>query len=204
MTKSVFRELVFLEVNGGQLNDSASANRRLINAYLPCAINWVMINDYRINLRQEPTRDIASLFYGYFPDLPVLVDAARHNWKYVAYPKKIVPMPRNQGIRGIEDGTGYQLKPLSDNGFRTIGHFGKIFDDRYYRPEQKGIYLFNLPSPVTAVSGVFIVDVNDLLDTDELPIPAGQETEAIKICIEFATGVRQTPADRKTDQRDTN
>lgn len=204
MTKARFRELVFLSVNGGQLNDSASANRRIIDAYIPCAINWVMVNDYRINLRQEPTRDVSSLFYGFFPSLSIQVDTDRHNWKYVTYPKKVVPLPRNQGIRGIEDGTGYQLKPLSDNGFRTIGHFGKVFADRYYRAEQKGIYLFGLPSPVVTVSGTFIVDVRDLDDTDELPIPAGQEADAIKLCIEFATGVRQMPADRKSDERDTN
>lgn len=204
MTKKVFRELVFLEVNGGQLNDSASANRRIINAYIPAAVNWVLTNDYRINLRQESTRDINSLFYGFFPNLEVLVDAARHNWKYITYPKNIVPMPRNQGVRGIEDGTGYQLKPLSDNSFRTINHFSKVFPDRYYRPEQKGIYLFNLPSPVTTVSGTFIVDVNDLSDDDELPIPAGQEVDALKVAIEFATGVRQAPADRKSDERDLN
>lgn len=204
MKKGVARELVFLEVNGGQLNDSASANRRIIDAYMPAAMNMAITDDYRINLRGEPTRDLSGLFYGFYNNLEVQVDATRHSWKYITLPAQIIALPRNQAIRGIEDGTGYAYKPLSDNGFKTIIHFSKIFTDKYFRVEGQKLYLFNAPAPVTNLSGTFILAYEALTDDDQLPVPAGQEAKMIQIAVEFVTGVRQIGADRKEDQRDTN
>lgn len=205
MKKGIFIELVLLRINGGQLNDSSSVDRRDIRAYLPAAVNYAMIEGYRVNIREEGNRDFSSLFYGYFPDNAIQVDTARHNWKYIVLPKAVPALPRNQGIRSIEDGCGYSLKPLSDNAFRQIGHFKKVFaGDKYYRLEGQKIYLFNLPSVTTTIPVSLIVDSNALTDDDELPIPAGLEGKAIDICVEFITGERQVPADRKSDERDLN
>lgn len=205
MTKGIFKELVLLKVNGGQLNDSSSVDRRDINAYIPAAINFVMIEAYRVNIQIEGARDFPSFFYGYFPTNAILIDTARHNWKYIVAPKAYVPLPRNQGIRSIEDGCGYNLKPLTDNAFRQIGHMHKILNgDKYYRPEGMKIYLWNLPVPTTSVPCSLIIDSSALTDTDELPIQAGLEGKAIDICVEFITGERQMPADRKSDERDVN
>ena len=49
-----------------------------------------------------------------------------------------------------------------------------------------------------------VVDVDDLLPTDELPIQAGMEMEAIEMCVQFMTGQRQIPADMKNDKKDLN
>lgn len=205
MKKSIFRETVLLKITGGQLNDDSSVKRRDINAYMAAAVNYAMTAGYNININVEGNRDFSSVFYGYFPDQTVLVDTTRHNWKYITLPKATIPLPKNQGIRSIEDGCGYNLKPVSDNSFRTINHWIKIFTgDKYFRLEGNKIYLWNLPLPTKKVNLSMIVDVDDLSDDDELPIPAGLEGKAIDICVEFFTGQRQMPADRKNDQRDIN
>lgn len=205
MTKGKFIELVLLKIEGGQLNDSSSVDRRDIRTYLPASINFVMVEAYRVNIQVEGVRDLPSFFYGYFPTNDILTDTTRHNWKYIVAPKAYVPLPRNQGVRSIEDGEGYNLKPLSDNAFRQIHKLHKIFTgDKFYRPEGMKIYLWNLPSVTTNVPCSLIVDSDVLEDTDVLPIQAGLEGKAIDICVEFMTGERQMTADRKSDERDIN
>lgn len=204
--KGRFVEQVFLKVNGGELPDSSSVQREDIESFLPAAINYAMMASRNIILQQDGHRDVASLFYGFFDNLPILKDADRHDWMYVAWPKGYVPLPSNEGIRFVEDGDGNFLKPLSDNNFRTINHTLEIFTDaRYYRPEKKGLYLFGLLPMTTTLPGLtIIVDVDDLDDDDILPIPAGQEKTALDICYQFVIGERELPADKNNDKRDVN
>lgn len=205
MTKSIFTELVLLRINGGQLNDDPAVQRRDIKAYIAAAVNYAMLAGYNINIQQEGDRDFSSTFYGFFGAQPVLTDTARHNWKYITLPKGTVPLPSNQGIRSIEDGCGDTFKPLSDNAMKTIKHYLKIFcGARFYRLDGNKIYLFNMGAVTETVDLSMIVDTDSLADSDTLPIPAGLEGKAIDICVEFFTGERQMPADRKSDQRDIN
>lgn len=204
-TKARFVEQVLLKVGGGILTDEMAIQRVDIKSYLPAAINYVQFGSYNINLKTEGTRDINSLFYAYFPDIAIQVDSTRHNWTYIPYPKAFVALPHNQGVRQIEDGDGNTYKPLSDNGFRTIKHSAELFTGAsYYRPEKIGIYLFSQNKLVETVSLSGIVDVDDLADTDILPIPAGFEKQAIDVCYEFFVGERELPADRKNDKTDVN
>jgi hypothetical protein len=97
------------------------------------------------------------------------------------------------------------FKPLSDNAFRTIAHSVKLFTGAsYFRLEGNKIYLFGSNPIIETINLSMIVDTDDLLDTDLLPIPAGLEKLAMDTCYEFMTGERQMPADRKSDQRDIN
>jgi hypothetical protein len=206
MTKGKFTETVLLKIEGFQLNDSSSVQRRDIRAYLPAAVNYAMMAGYNINIQVEGNRDFSSVFYGYFPALAISKDTTRHNWKYITLPKGTIALPKNQGIRSIEDGSGYNLKPLSDNAFRTINSWLETYKgDGYYRLEGNKIYLFNISAIATVINLSMIVDTDSLTDDDILPIPAGLEGRAIDICYEFLTGVRQLPpADRKSDERDIN
>lgn len=204
-TKARFVEQILLKVGGGVITDELSIQRVDIASYLPAAINYVQIASYNLNIKIEGDRDINSLFYGFFADQPILVDSARHNWTYIAYPKAFVALPHNQGIRQIEDGDGNTYKPLSDNAFRTIKHSAGLFTGAsYFRPEQKGIYLFSQNKLIESVSLTGIVDVDELADTDILPIPAGFEKQALDVTYEFFVGERELPADRKNDKTDVN
>lgn len=205
MTKSVFIESVLLKINGGQLTDEASVLRVDIAAYIPAAVNYTLEAGYNIQLQTEGNRDFSSLFYGYFADQPILIDAARNNRKYINYPKKPIALRSNQGVRHVEDGCNTTYKPLSDAAVRTIAHYENILTGAsYYRPEATKIYLFNVPPLVESVGVVIIVDVDDLTDDDLLPIPAGLETMALDKCYEYMFPERTNPADRNTDKRDIN
>jgi hypothetical protein len=208
MKKGIMVESVLLRINGGHIPVDASVQRRDIRAYLPAAVNYVMSAGYNINIQVEENRDLSSLFYGYFPNNAVHIDTDRHNWLYINYPKGTVALPKNQGIRSVEDGCGYFLKPLSDNAFRTINHYKQVLNgDKYFRPDGKKIYLFNMPPVIVDGPGIpmsMIVDSAELTDDDELPIPAGLEGKAIDECVAYFTGERQAPANRKSDNRDIN
>lgn len=205
-SKGRFVEQVLLRINGGQLNDDASVKREDIESYVPAAVNYTLTASRNIELGTENDRDLSSLFYGYFSDLPINVDAARHNWKYVNMPKGTIAMYANEGIRSVEDGCGVPFKPLTDNAMKTIHYYQEIFGERYYRLESgKRIYLFGINPVMSVLPGLsMIVDVDELGDDDILPIMAGMEGKAIDACVEFFTGERHEPADRKNDQRDIN
>lgn len=206
ITKGEAIELVLLRVTGGELNDESSVQRNDIRVYLPAAINFAMTESYRVNIQVEGNRDISSVFWAYFNDLTITVDATRHNWKYVTLPKGVMPLPRNQGIRNVEDGEGGNFKPLSDNGLKTIKHTLKIFTGaKYFRLDGKKLYLFGMNPNMNNLPGVsMIVDVDDLADTDILPLPAGVEGKALDICFQWVSGQREVPEDIKTDKRDIN
>lgn len=204
MIKGKFRELVLLRVNGGVLTDQAAVDRLDIDAYAPAAINEAMLGGYALEVRGEGDRDFSSMFYGYFPDQAILVDAQRHNWKYITDSGGIA-LPLNQDIRSIEDDLGNTYKPLPDNAMKTINYYlPQMAGIGFYRREGNKIYIFNAPPIVKTINKSRIVDYDSLADTDILPIPAGLEKSAINTCYEWIAGIRQAPADRVNDKRDLN
>lgn len=204
MTKEIFRENVFLRVNGGVLTEQSSIDRRDIDAYAPAAINEAMLGGYALEVRGEGDRDFSSLFYGYFPDQPILIDANRHNWKYIVDTAGVA-LPLNQDIRSIEDNLGNTYKPLPDNAMKTLNYYLPQMEGiGFYRREGGKIYIFNAPPLVKTINKSRIVNYESLADTDILPIPAGLEKAAINTCYEWIAGIRQAPADRVNDTRDLN
>lgn len=205
ITKGRAIELTLLRVNGGVLNDASVVKRSDIRVYLPLALNYVMQASRNITLQQEGNRDMSSLFYGYHGNQPILTDTARHGWSYIAYPKPSIAFANNEGIRYVEDGDGNKFKPLGDNAFATIHHYKDVLTDaKYYRPEQNGIYLFNQGPLCTNVAVVMITDSDALLDTDQLPLPAGLETMFLDKMFEWFTQQRTMLAKKEDDKTDIN
>lgn len=205
MNKGKFRELVLLRVTGGKLSDQSSVQRRDIDAYAPAAVNYAMQAGYNIEIKNEGDRDFSSMFYTYFPAQAVLVDADRHNWKYIVDPAGALALPRNQYIRSVEDNCGNQYTMLPDSAMKTINHYLPQMEGiGFYRPEGKRIYIFNGPALLKSINFSRILDWDSLSDTDDIPIPAGLEKLAMDTCFEFIAGIRQLPADRKNDNRDLN
>lgn len=205
MKKSTFVELAVLQANGGVLNDESNVKRKDILAYLPAAINYVMVTNYRQALSETGIRDFSGTFHGYFYDLPLLTDANKGDRKYFTLPKGIVPFTHNQGIRSVTNGCEGTFKPIPDGSYSTISYYTKIFTNTgFYRLEGNRVYLYNQPKLMETISCTLIVRAEDLEDTDELPIPAGLEHLAIDMAVAFATGQRQVPTDTKNDKKDIN
>ena len=206
MQKNKFRDLVRNRLSGGYLNEKSQVDSRVIDAYMPAAVNQALIEGYGIEVRMENDRDFSSMFYNYYPDLTIAVDTTRHNWNYITDPAVGIALPRNQDIRTIEDDLGNLYTALPDNAMSDINYYLKLMSSiGFYRRAPKGkIYIFNSPPLAKTISLSRITDAESLTDTDLLPIPAGLEGKAIDICYEYVIGIRQVPADRVNDQRDIN
>lgn len=205
MTKGKFIDTILIRVNGGVLNDESAVWRQDIRAYLSAAVNYCIMQGYYTGIKSEGNRDLSAIFYGYFPTIAISKDATKNNRAYITLPKGTIALPRNQGIRFVTDVNEKTFKPLSDNSIHSIKHYERMFPDvSYFRLEGKKIYLYNINPLLESVNLTMIVNVDDLDSTDDLPIPAGLEDQAIDLCVQFFTGERQLPADEKNDKTDIN
>lgn len=201
MTKGIFIESILLNINGGALTDESAVHRVDIESYIPMAVNYVMTAGRNTHLAQDGDRDIPSLFYGSFEGLTI----DKTTTPRITYPKGFVPLYGNEGIRYVTDNCGNTYSPLSDSDMHTIKHYkDKFLGLGFYRPKQNYIELYLANPLVEEVNLEGIVRVEDLDDTDELPITAGFETMAIDLCIAWFTGQKKMPNDKLNNKADLN
>lgn len=205
MQKGIFIETVLIRANGGVITDESSILRADIRAYASAALNYSIMQGYYTGIKTEGNRDLSSLFYGYFPQLAISKDTQRNNTAYIVPPKGTIALPSNQGIRFITDDCENTFKPLPDNAMHNLNFYLKLMPGtQFFRLTPGKIYLYNIGKLLGKVNLTMIVRFEDLAMTDELPIPAGLEDQTIELCVQFVTGQRQLPADRKNDERDLN
>lgn len=204
MKKGILVELVLLRLNGGVLNDESAVLRSDISAYLPSAVNYALTKSYNIGIQVDSTRDISGLFWGTFYDLPVIRSVGRR--PRIALPKGTIALPRNQGIRIINDGCGGVYTPLMDADLQTINYYKDFFPgSKFFRLYADFIDFYGISPVVETISELgMIVRTEDLEDDDELPIPAGMEEDVINLCDRHFGGQRETPADKIENTVDLN
>lgn len=204
MKKSIFVESILLLINGGTLNDESAVMRADIEAYLPIAVNYAMTKGYNLDIRNEGSRDISGSFVNTFYDLPIVrPDGRRPN---IELPKGVIALPRNQGIRMITNSCGQTMTPLSDADMMTIDYYQKIFPCQcFFRLKKDKIEFYGMNELAETVSELdMIVRVEDLDDDDELPLPAGVEEDAYRMCLDKFDPQRKEPSDKITDSIDLN
>lgn len=201
MQKGKFIELVILGVGGGVLTSELDLQRVDVEAYLPAAVNYALTAGRNISISQEGNRDLPSMFYGTFTDLPI---DRTGNVAFVTIPKGYVPLYGNEGVRSIFDNCGNYYSPLMDADRRTIKSYkDKLTDQGFYYPIGKDkLEVYPSNTLVVSLNGEYIVRAEDLSDEDELPLPAGTETMALDICIQWFTGQRANPADTINNKSD--
>jgi hypothetical protein len=205
MTKAIFIETVLLRIGGGRLPDDASVKRKDIKAYLPSAINYVVTEGMYTNIKAEGDRDFSGLFYAFFNDLPILLDVTRKNRPYIILPKKPIALPKNAGVRFVSDNCEHNYTPINDGFYSNIDYYTKLFpSERFYYLQGDKLLLWNVGPLEKKMKLSLIVDVDDIEDSENLPIQAGLEAKAIDMCVAFFTGQRQTPGDLKADKKDLN
>lgn len=202
MKKGIFRELLFLRINGGNLNDESSVQKVDIEAYLPIAVNWAVQTARNSSLSSEGNRDLPSQFYGVFENIDIKRDKKT---PYIELPKGYIPLYGNEGIRFVFDDCTNYYTPLFDANRRTIGYYSTLMpNERFYYPIRDILELYNVPKTAKKLSGEYIVNIDDLSDDDELPIPAGFENDAINMAYSWISGEREIPADKKNNNADIN
>lgn len=203
MEKARFIELVLLGVGGGVLTDELNLQRVDIEAYLPAAVNYALTAGRNISISQEGNRDLPSMFYGTFTDL--VIDRSG-SVASVTLPKGYVPLYGNEGVRSVFDNCGNYYSPLMDADRRTINAYkDKLIDQGFYYPIGKSKLEVYPSNPlVVSLNGEYIVRAEDLDDEDELPLPAGMETVALDLCIQWFKDQRSMPAELINNKADIN
>jgi hypothetical protein len=201
MLQGVAVDLISIRVNGGQLTDDGDVLRDDIRAYLPVAYNLVTSKAYYLNRQQEGDRDFPSSFYGTY----TCTITQNNGIGTITFPKTVVPLPSNQGIRYVIDNCGNTYTPLNDGEVPMINFYKTQFPNiRFYRRTGMVAQLWNLSPLATSVNVVILVAPENFADTDDLPIQAGLEQEFLDICIAHFSAQRQTPADKTVDSSDVN
>jgi hypothetical protein len=204
MKKGVFKETVYLRATGGRPSADSSIKRADIDAYIPAVVNYALTKGYYLQIQSEGDRELPGQFSTFF-QLPVMRDNKYNGTPYATFPTSLIALPNNRAIRTIADNCDNPFTQLNNAQMRGLNYWLKVFSHkRLYRPIGKDVRFWNIGPLTEFVNTEVIVGVDDLTDDAELPIPAGNEQEALQMCVDFVTGTRQLPADHKNDGRDIN
>lgn len=201
MKKGAFVDLVILRIGGGVLNTDLHVQRVDIQAYIPAAVNYALTAGRNISLAQEGNRDLPSMFYGTFSDLPI---DRTSNTPFVTLPKGYVGLYGNEGVRSVFDDCGNYYTPLMDADRRVIKAYKeKLIGQGFYYPiGQTKLEVYPTNPLVESLNGEYIVRSEDLTDEDELPLIASTETMALDLVIQWFTNQRSMPADLLVNKAD--
>jgi len=194
MEKGKFVELVIIRLGGGVLADDLAIQRVDVEALLPAAVNYAMTAGRNTHLAQDGDRDFPSMFFGTFTDLPI---DRSGNIPSITLPKGYVPMYGGEGLRSIFDNCGNYYSPLMDADRRSIGYYkGKMLCQGFYYPiGKKKVEVYPTTEIVETLSGEYIVNPDELEDTDELPLPGETAMMALDLCVQWLSDQRERPAD---------
>jgi hypothetical protein len=202
MTVGAFIEAAYLRITGGQPSTDNSVMLSDIKAYLPAAANYAMDKAYNINLQTEGDRDVPSEFYAQFDDVEIVRTG---NVPYAELVKGVVPLKVGSGIRFVYDDCGNQYSPLSDADMSTIAYYStQMADMRFFRRIGNKLNLYGVNPLAEVLNYQAVTRIEDLEDTDELPIQGGLENDVLELLVAWFTGQRQVPYDNKIDTKDVN
>ncbi len=206
-TKKELIYQIMTEINGGRNTQDTTVRPEDIGKYLPAAVNYAIIQQYRINKSEEGS-SLPGEFIATYEDVEVKENTKR-GLKYIDLPARTIPLPKDMGVNMISPMKGSPSQGIS-TFIRTtttqLSHLQYVIkhtpDQTYYWIEGSKVYFDNLGELVDEVLVRMVASVDDIGDDVQLPIPAGLEVDVIRIVTEFFTGQRQMPAGMINSNKD--
>lgn len=201
MQKGRFVELVIIRLGGGVLADDMAIQRVDVEALLPAAASYAIAAGRNNHLAQEGDRDFPSMFFGTFSDLPI---DRSGKVPFIILPKGYVPLYGGEGLRSIYDNCGNYYSPLMEGDRKTIKYYqSKMEDQGFYFPlANKKVEVYTTNPLVATMNGEYIVDIDELDDTDELPLAGETAMMALDVCVQWISDQRERQADLKNTKVD--
>lgn len=200
MTKGELIGTVLLRASGGRPTTDMDVREYDVRSLLAPAINFALDATYNINIKSEGDRDFPTEFYGSFDNVPIVRTG---KVPFFTLEKGTVPLKGNAGIRSVYDDCDNFYAPLTDSDMATIKHWSGIATaTKWYRRKGMTVELRNVNPVVETINYQAITDINQIEDTDELPIQAGQDPLVIDLLVGWITGQTEKPFDRKINARD--
>lgn len=200
MTKGELIGTVLLKASGGRPTTDMDVREYDVRSLLAPAINYALDATYNINIKTEGDRDFPTEFYGSFEGVPIVRTGKRPSF---TLEKGTVPLKGNAGIRTVYDDCDNFYAPLTDSDMATVNYWSGISTGtKWYRRKQMDVELYNVNPLAETINYQAITDINQIEDTDELPIQAGQDPLVIDLLVGWITGQTEKPFDRKINARD--
>lgn len=208
MNKRGYIELIEQSLARQNWNNDQNVIKGYISVYMSAMLNYVVLKQYYIDLKTDGSRDISGLFYAVYENQPIAFNEARNAW-YLTLPQKVVGLPNDKGIPYIGSMQG-------DNQFPILGQ-SEVFSSGDYLQYTnwvfcqiigQKVYLKNIPESLaqllqtTGVRINMIVDMYQLADDDEVPVPAGLEAEFINGVVDFFLGKKKLPQDTAINNKE--
>lgn len=208
MTKEVLIESVYLKITGGKPSSQSSVRREDISSLLPAVIAAAWSNEMdkrmaqflqmkRLGINKPLSNEDFKITQYLSPSFD-----GRKNAHYLDIPNGI-PILNGISEWDISPVEGvfsiYKINKLSD----LVGLEDSVNDlayAYYINNPTPRLYIHNIDSCELQVTTALNID--NIGDTDLLPIPANKEFEVINALVEFFTGQRLFPDDKKVDQID--
>jgi hypothetical protein len=205
MTKAELTEVVIQKTQGGIVNADTSrvVRREDINTMLPAAINFAILQQYRLTQREEGVSEIPDSFLATYIET-VAFDSDRE-LNFITLSKPILGMAKNRGIRSVSSLKGDTFIETTLTAKRHDSYYtGSTAQNITYYIEGNKIFIDNLPAVVDKVMVRAVQSANDLKDDEQVPIPAEYMMNVIDILVNHFLGTRQIPADLTNNNNPNN
>ncbi len=180
MTKEFFIEQVFIAASGGKLSADNNIRREDIEAYVPAAVNAVILQEF-YERRNQAREDRQEFFTGredvdasMFQTFTVPVETGG----YATLPSKLMAIPFGRGFDAVyQDIDNPFVRVKSPNEVAGLPSGDVVF---FWQDGQR-ITFKNLDCTGCDVTVRMVPDASGLSATDELPIPFGKEAMALDL-----------------------
>lgn len=179
MTKGELVDSTHSSINGNRPNTDMAITKSFIRTFVPAAVNFVLTGDYWANMNQEGDKEVPGTFVSELGAKSISIDDRER--EYIDIDVKVAMFNGNAAIRSVEDCLGNRYSPRSQ-AISTTDYWDNVLPSLLeYKVVGKRMYLYNKPELVDFIFPSVVQDASELSDSDELPIPAGKEAEAIGI-----------------------
>ena len=205
MTKAELIELTLQKVQGGIVNadTSRAIGREDVIILLRAAINFAILQQYRLTQREEGVSEIPDSFLATYIET-VAFDSDRE-LNFITLSKPILGMAKNRGIRSVSSLKGDTFVETTLTAKRHDSYYkGSTAQNITYYIEGNKIFIDNLPAVVDKVMVRAVQSANDLADDEQVPIPAEYMMNVIDILVNHFLGTRQIPADLTNNNNPNN
>jgi len=201
MTKKGYIELIEQALSRQNWNNDQNVIQGYISVYMSAMLNYLIVKQYYLDLKTDGSRDISGLFYAVYENVPLEFNSSRNAYS-LTLPQKVIALPNEKGIPYIgsmQDDN--QFIPLGQSNMFAAKNWLPFTKSVYFQIEGQKVWFKNISLALaqlletTGVLVKMVVDIYEIGMNDEVPVPAGMETEFINGVVDFFLGKKRIEQD---------
>ena len=207
MTKAELIDLIYLEASKWKLSKDTNIQRVEIEVMLPLFLSDA-IKAFQQETRREQLEELrifgasaGEMVNQQFVTTLTATPVEDGDYYSITLPKKVMVLPFNRGIKDLRPKSGVSYHRVQSpaeiagvEGFLTAYWFETI-------DGVQKLFISNLGMPVCEHYLSVVVDLTDMEDTDEVPLPAGFNGYLLDAVRKYIKG-DQSPAESKINYKE--